>query len=129
MGAFRHSFEEVLAVLRKSNTKKEAYETLGVTKAAFYRYLRIMRDKGMLDENYNIIYTKRDYTDEKFISNEENLLLPEIPFEHPKEGDDIGFDGKPFITLINSSEYEEYARRRRAMTFEELYADQFNEIK
>lgn len=55
MAVLRHSFEEVLAVLKKYKTKKESYEALGITKAAFYRYLRIMKDKGLLDENYNII--------------------------------------------------------------------------
>ena len=124
----RYTFERILEELRRSTSRREVYERLGISRQQLYNYLRLMRDKGMLDENYNIIYQRADYTDEKFISNEENLLLPETPFEHPKEGDAIGFGGKPFITLKNSPEYEEYARRRRSMTFEELYAEHFKGI-
>ena len=121
MGAFRHSFEEVIAALESHDTKTKAYESLGVTKAAFYRYLRIMRDKGLLDEHYNIIYKRIDYeTDERFKFTPEEMIMPDIPLEHPKEGEGYGFGGKPIVILKNSPEYEEYARKRRAMTLEEL---------
>ena len=73
----------------------------------------------MLDKDYNIIYQRMDYTDDKFKTT--NLVLPDIELKTFEDGDTVGFGGKPYIKLQNSPEYEEYARKRRAMSFEELF--------
>lgn len=119
--ARRYKFERILEELKKCNTKAEIYRNLGISKQQFYNYLRLMKDKGILDENYNIIYQKMDYTSDNRFNKDISFVVEEVSLEEPKEGNELGFDGEPVIKLKNSREYEEYARKRKGMTFEELY--------
>ena len=58
--ARRYKFERILEELRKGNSRRETWESLGLCKKQLYNYMRLMQKEGLLDENYNIIEKQED---------------------------------------------------------------------
>lgn len=48
-----NSDQEILQALKTSRTHTEARDKLGVAHATFYKYLKQLREKGLLDCNNN----------------------------------------------------------------------------
>lgn len=53
--AKRHkAFKEITDALMTSHNRTEAMYKVNLSRSRFYNYLNLMKDKGILDENYKV---------------------------------------------------------------------------